>query len=183
MDVRSILCATDFSEAADGALREADALARHHSARLLVVHVLPELLPDRSLVPQRYAESYADVPRWQGRVLDALGERVRAVTGRDAAAFGAAVETGSAYGEIARMAEARGVDLVVVASRGQSGPGRGPLGSVAEPVVRYAHCPVLVVRPSPASGRVLVATDFSDPSPVRLGGAEAPVLTPALATA
>ena len=30
-------------------------------------------------------------------------------------------------------------------------------------MVRYAHCPVLVARPSPA-GRVLAATDFSDPA-------------------
>lgn len=38
------------------------------------------------------------------------------------------------------------------------------LGSVAEGVVRHASCPVLVARPSPATGRVLAATDLSDPS-------------------
>jgi universal stress protein A len=37
------------------------------------------------------------------------------------------------------------------------------LGSSAEHVVRYANCPVLVARPSPA-GKILAATDFSDPA-------------------
>jgi nucleotide-binding universal stress UspA family protein len=48
------------------------------------------------------------------------------------------------------------------------------LGDAAEHVVRYAHCPVLVARPSPA-GKVLAATDFSDPalSAVEAGVAEA----------
>jgi nucleotide-binding universal stress UspA family protein len=36
-------------------------------------------------------------------------------------------------------------------------------GAVAERVVRHAPCPVLVARPSPR-GKVLGATDFSDPS-------------------
>jgi nucleotide-binding universal stress UspA family protein len=38
------------------------------------------------------------------------------------------------------------------------------LGSAAEAVVRHASCPVLVARPSPATGHVLAATDLSDPS-------------------
>ena len=37
------------------------------------------------------------------------------------------------------------------------------LGSSAEHVVRYANCPVLVARHSPA-GKILAATDFSDPA-------------------
>ena len=48
------------------------------------------------------------------------------------------------------------------------------LGSTAEHVVRYANCPVLVARPSP-EGKVLAATDFSDPAlpAVAAGAAEA----------
>jgi hypothetical protein len=35
------------------------------------------------------------------------------------------------------------------------------LGSVADKVVRHAHCPVLVARPSPKTGAILAASDFS----------------------
>jgi nucleotide-binding universal stress UspA family protein len=38
------------------------------------------------------------------------------------------------------------------------------LGSVAERVVRHAHCSVLVARNAASSGVVLAATDLSDPS-------------------
>jgi universal stress protein A len=48
------------------------------------------------------------------------------------------------------------------------------LGSSAEHVVRYANCPVLVARRSPA-GKILAATDFSDPAlpAVEAGATEA----------
>jgi nucleotide-binding universal stress UspA family protein len=41
--------------------------------------------------------------------------------------------------------------------------------------MRYAHCPVLVVRPAVPGGKVLAATDLSDPSlpPIRAGADEA----------
>jgi nucleotide-binding universal stress UspA family protein len=48
------------------------------------------------------------------------------------------------------------------------------LGGSAEHVVRYAKCPVLVARRSPA-GKILAATDFSDPAlpAIEAGAAEA----------
>ena len=37
-------------------------------------------------------------------------------------------------------------DLVVMASRGRTGVGHALLGSVAEKVVRFAECPVMVIK-------------------------------------
>lgn len=37
-------------------------------------------------------------------------------------------------------------DLIVLPSHGRTGIGRLLIGSVAERIVRYAHCPVLVIR-------------------------------------
>jgi len=39
-------------------------------------------------------------------------------------------------------------DLIVIGSRGFGGLRRALLGNVADSVVRHAHCPVLVVRPT-----------------------------------
>ena len=47
-----------------------------------------------------------------------------------------------------RVARERGADLIVISSHGRTGLGRMLFGSTAESVVRHAHCPVLVVKPT-----------------------------------
>ena len=47
---------------------------------------------------------------------------------------------------IVQLAEEEQIDLIVMATHGQSGWGRVFFGSVAEKVVRLAECPVLTVR-------------------------------------
>ena len=62
------------------------------------------------------------------------------------------VHTGYPVDEICAAASRPGVDLIVISSHGHTGINRMMLGSVAEHVVRYAECPVLVVpshHPSP----------------------------------
>ena len=59
-------------------------------------------------------------------------------------------------------------------SHGRTGLARAVLGSVAERAARYAHCSVLVARPSPKAGVVLAATDLSELSlPAIAAGAAA----------
>ncbi|MBA3952678.1 MAG: universal stress protein, partial [Rubrobacter sp.] len=41
-----------------------------------------------------------------------------------------------------------GAGLIVIGSRGFGGMKRALMGNVADSVVRHAHCPVLVVRPT-----------------------------------
>ena len=48
--------------------------------------------------------------------------------------------------EILDYAQEKKVELIVIPSHGHTGIGRFLLGSVAERVVRYSHCPVLVLR-------------------------------------
>lgn len=48
--------------------------------------------------------------------------------------------------EITEYAEEVGADLIVIPSHGYHGVRRFLLGSVAERVLRHAHCPVLVLR-------------------------------------
>jgi nucleotide-binding universal stress UspA family protein len=47
---------------------------------------------------------------------------------------------------ILEYAEEKGIDLIVVGTRGRSGFKRLLLGSIASSVVTYAHCPVMVVK-------------------------------------
>lgn len=158
-----VLVATDLGEAADEAVRQADALARSLDAPLLVCHVLPELLQVRMLFPQ-LRQRDADASRQiETNAAELVDQRVQEVTGRARDQYRVALESGSPHAGILRQAEATRPGVVVL------GPGR-----VAERVVRHASCAVLIARPS-APGSVLAATDFSDPALPALatGAAEA----------
>jgi nucleotide-binding universal stress UspA family protein len=79
---------------------------------------------------------------------------------------------GRPFEEICRLAQEIDIDLIVIATRGNTGLKHLVLGSTAERVVRYSPCPVLVVRgsdsrkkPSPKLAtlqKILVPVDFSD---------------------
>jgi len=62
------------------------------------------------------------------------------------------------------LAEELKAGLIAVGSRGTSRIKRALMGSVSDSVIRYAHCPVLVVRWEPLifPARILVATDGSE---------------------
>jgi len=71
-----------------------------------------------------------------------------ATTGRDNELFETAIveaETSTAS-TIVDYAESKNVDLLVIGSKGQTGLKKMLVGSTATEVVKYAHCPVIVVR-------------------------------------
>lgn len=158
-----MLCGTDLSEAADVALREADRQARLQGAELVVVHALPAT-PGAPMFPHRVERALVDRERLSKEVIEVILERVGRITGRAPEQARVLVDEGPAEEILLAQARALGAGLIVVGSVGGSGLRRLLLGSVADRVVRGAEIPVLVTRPSPATGRVLVATDFSAPS-------------------
>ncbi|MBW2172341.1 MAG: universal stress protein [Deltaproteobacteria bacterium] len=52
---------------------------------------------------------------------------------------------GPAHGFIVEEAKARGIDLIVMGTRGKSALQRVLMGSVAERVIGHAPCPVMVI--------------------------------------
>ncbi len=56
------------------------------------------------------------------------------------------IAAGPVAQEIVRIAEEEGFHGIFMGSRGLRGLKRMLLGSVADDVVRYAHCPVLIIR-------------------------------------
>jgi nucleotide-binding universal stress UspA family protein len=157
-----ILVAVDLSDESIAALKTARALADARGATLAVVHVLASVGDVQPFFPQSYGINATNLLELERLAGEALERRVAEVEGcSDVERF---VELGAPYAEIVRRAEAWNADLVVVGSRGRTGISRAMLGSVAEHVVRAAHCPVLVARPARGSGVVMAATDLSDPS-------------------
>ncbi len=158
-----VLVATDLSESANEAIRQAHEWAGSANT-FATCHVVPNLQPIVPLFPQSTEHTIVDVAAFPARAEAAVRARVGEVTGRGQDDFEVFVDQGVDYAEIARRATAWKADLVVVGSHGHTGLWRLLLGSVAERVARVAPCPVLVARPSPADGPVVAATDLSDPS-------------------
>ncbi len=168
-----ILAAVDFDKECDDLLRQADAFARSYKVKLSACHVLPEIFAMRPLFPHLHLDDALKLSELEAAVRNALQERIRRVTGREPTQIPVEIEQGTVHAGILRAAEQIGAGAVVIGGK-LDDRGLHILGSAAEHVVRYADCPVLVVRPSPA-GKVLAATDFSDPAlpAVRAGAAEA----------
>jgi nucleotide-binding universal stress UspA family protein len=147
-----VLAATDLSDRADEALRQADQLAHHLRGPLHVCHVLPEFVRVRSLFPQLQQQDVIETEALQRNAASVAASRVEARTGRQGSDTRVVIEAGSPHAGILTAAEAIGAGVIVM----------GP-GDVAQRVARAASCAVLVARPS-GTGTVLGATDFSDPS-------------------
>lgn len=159
-----ILVATDFSERADFAVKEASARAKELSAPFAVCHVVPTLVQPHTFFPASAESPERDAAAFDHRVFRALEENVYKLTGRDSTSVDLFVDVGTPYTEIVHRAETYRATRLVLSSRGRVGLERMLLGSVAEQVVRYAHCTVEVVRPWHSHGAVIAATDLSEPS-------------------
>ncbi len=168
----NVLAAVDFGDSSLEALRQARALAHALGGKLAVCHVLPGV-PDFSfLFPDREPENTAELTADEESARRALVDHARTKLGLELTEV--FVERGPAYAEVVRRAELWGASYIVLGSHGRRGLARAVLGSVAERVVRHAHCSVLVARPAPKPGVVLAATDLSDASmPAVVEGAAA----------
>jgi nucleotide-binding universal stress UspA family protein len=140
LNIRTILCPTDFSDGSQHAFRLAAALARDHRARLLVLHVA---------TPPPFV-SYGELQRaleQPGGYRHELEERLRQLHEPSCApTVEYRVLDGDAAREIVGIARETACDLIVMGTHGRSGLGRLLIGSVAEQVLRTAHCPVLTVK-------------------------------------
>jgi len=145
-DWKRICCPIDFSDASRAALEVAADLARRGGAELVLLHSYPVpgyTFPDGSVVAspkmmQELAEqAQRHLEEWRASAAKIAGEgrvAVEKVVGEPAA-------------EIVAFAKANRVDLLVLGTHGRSGLEHALMGSIAERVVRKAHCPVLTVRP------------------------------------
>jgi nucleotide-binding universal stress UspA family protein len=147
-DWKRICCPIDFSDASRAAMEVAADLARRTGAELWLLHAYPVpgyTFPDGSVVAS--PKMLQDLADGAQRHLD---EWRAAAEGLGAPRVETAKEAGEPAAEIVAFARERGVDLLVLGTHGRTGLEHALMGSIAERVVRKAHCPVLTVRPPPA---------------------------------
>jgi nucleotide-binding universal stress UspA family protein len=134
----TVVVPVDFSDESLSAVEAALELVKNAS-RLHVIHVLPVLDPTEPGA----VWSQLDNDRRREGAIQAIRERLPRARFAD---IDVAVSFGDPGQEIANFAESLAADLVVMPSHGRTGIKRLLIGSVAERVVRLAHCPVLVLK-------------------------------------
>jgi nucleotide-binding universal stress UspA family protein len=144
-----ILLATDGSPHADLAADVAVDLAQSTGSQLHVVAV-GRTFP--GAVYDDYAEARRDDLRNEAQEM--LDEQVRKIEEADGTVAATHLKMDEERDEaIVHLAEDIGAGMIVIGSRGFGGMRRALMGNVADSVVRHAHCPVLVVRPTGGTSR------------------------------
>ena len=134
----SVVVPVDFSDESFQAVDLGLSLVDEPS-HLHVIHVLPYLAPTE---PGVIWSTVDDADRMT-HAREALEKQLA-----DAKFQGVdiRIEFGDPGQQIAEFAQQNEADLIVLPSHGRTGLTRLLIGSVAERVVRLAHCPVLVLR-------------------------------------
>jgi nucleotide-binding universal stress UspA family protein len=149
--IRRILVPIDFSPSSRAAVELATSLAKDlpPGATIDLLHVWhpPTLVPSSLLAVTHDSKgpplTLEDLARERAEVglkdaraqLQKLNLETRAHLG-----------VGEPAQEILALADQQHYDLIVMGTRGKSGIAHLLLGSVAERVVRHAHCPVITVK-------------------------------------
>jgi nucleotide-binding universal stress UspA family protein len=140
INIKKILVPIDGSDASLKAAKYAIKAAMCEKAQITCIHVIP--------APENISE-FEGKPFYSLQAYyDELGKYAKPW-------FEKIIETGKkmALSEdniitdiVADVSPVADTDLIVMGSKGKTGLKRFLIGSVAEGVVRHAHCPVLVVR-------------------------------------
>lgn len=174
LTVKTILVPLDFSEASIRALRYSIGLAERFEAAIHLVHVQPT---DELTAVARAGHFMLDCADAIALMQDRLAE----IQIEQHAPFwpdNCHILTGRPYEEVCKLARELEADLIFLPTRGNSGLKHIVLGSTAERIVRFAPCPVLVLRgteyraaaPDNLAGlpfkvrKILVPVDFSKAS-------------------
>ena len=138
--LKNILFATDFSPAADAAVPLAIQIARRYGAKVYGVHV------------NRIDDYTTAAPNAWAAMAEAAEKETKGDAGRlndqlQSIEHEVVIGEGKTWEVMSDLIEQKGIDLVVLGTRGRTGLGKTLLGSVAEQILRQSQCPVLTVGP------------------------------------
>lgn len=163
--IKTILCATDFSEYFRFTIDWGIWLSNWFSARMLVFHAIP------SARDALYATNVSVTGRSIDADLEQTRQRLEALMAERRVHWEPLLAYGDSVENLIPLVSSRNIDLVVAASYGLSGLKRMLLGTVVERMARSLDCPLWVVRANraevPSQGgirKIAVACDFAEES-------------------
>jgi len=147
MEVKKLLWATDFSKNAAKALPYVTSLAEKYEAEVHVLYVV-EKVAYQELWYSDFDRAHVDkIHDWLERIAK---KRLDELCGKYLAGcplYARHTAVGDPAHEIVRLVDKEKMDIVVMASRGQTG--HFPFGSVAEKVVKNSPVPVVTIPINP----------------------------------
>jgi len=145
--LKKILVPIDFSPASENAFKYALHCAGKLSAELTLLHVLvPAVSPSFAGISGAPAGAPAFSRTGPSNAEKKLRALIASTRNGSVSRFRSATRTGVPSHEIVEMANEADIDLIIIATHGQTSWKHFCIGSTSERVVRAAPCPVLVVR-------------------------------------
>ena len=144
---KNILVPTDFSEYSDRALSQALDIAKQYNAKIYLLHVI-HLIIHRCAIDYSIGEDM--VQEIKKQALDAAYDNIKKQLEKfpksSEVEIHTDIATGITYDAILQEAKDKKIDLIVIASLGQSGIAKYLIGGVARNVLKGAQCPVLLTK-------------------------------------
>ncbi len=145
-NLKNIIVPTDFSKLSLSAVEYASDLAEMMDATIHLIHVLENNPPFMSKRDSNISEEEL-MKSLIGRTQIQLKEVSDEIKEDSSIRIVEILRQGVDYEEIIKYSEEVKGDMIVIATHGRTGIFHTLLGSVAEKVIRYSKCPVLVISP------------------------------------
>ena len=140
--IRKILVPTDGSDSSMRASDFAIRLAKHFNSQIVAIYVIDRVILEEISKVHERRELEEEIKRKAERCLNYIVNSAK----REGLKATSILVEGEPHDQIVRHAESLSVDIIVMGSKGRRGMNRILIGSVAERVIEYAPCPVLVIR-------------------------------------
>lgn len=140
--VKRILVPTDGSDYSVRAAEYAVSVAKLLGAEIVVVYIIDTVVLDQIVRVTEREDTERELKNDGERYL----RYVVGVAGREGVKASSLIAKGRPYEQIVHLAKGLKMDLIIMGTYGRRGAERILIGSVAERVIEYASCPVLVVR-------------------------------------
>lgn len=141
-DVKRILIPIDGSNYSMRAAQLGIGLAKVLSAEIHVIYVIDTVIleaisevEEKVVVEKELKDNAERYVNYVSKLAQQEGLSVNSV-----------IVKGQPHDQIVNLAKSQGINLIIMGTHGQRGAARILLGSVAERVIEYAPCPVLVVQ-------------------------------------
>lgn len=150
-NLKNIIVPTDFSKLSITAFEYAKDIAEKMDATIHLMYVLEKTPPFLAISSLNVSEE--EVMRsMEERAQKELKEISHDMDEDSSIKIIEILRKGIDYEEIIKYSKEINCDMIVIATHGRTGILHTLLGSVAEKVIRYAQCPVLVISPEEKGG-------------------------------